>query len=130
MFQQFTFWEVVMKRLGRGILVATLVVGLLGVVGSNANASIQTSALKIFTLNLTVKSGQNKTFLLVSKSGRTLDSVRILSGARNATKAIQFKTDGDNKVSSIAGATIQIVASSGGDYYGPVVLGWNKNPGN
>ena len=119
-----------MKRLRHGILAATLVVGLLGVVGSNANASIQTSALKIFTLNLTVKSGQNKTFLLVSKSGRTLDSARILGGAANATKAIQFKTDGDNKVSSIAGATIQIVASSGGDYYGPVVLGWNKNPGN
>jgi hypothetical protein len=38
-------------------------------------------------------------------------------------------TDGKNKVSSIAGATIQIVATNGGDYYGPVVLGWKKNPG-
>ena len=80
-----------MKRLRHGILAVALVVGLLGVVGSAASAAIHTNALKIFTLNLTVKSGQNKTFLLVSKSGRTLDSVRILSGARNATKAIQFK---------------------------------------
>lgn len=115
-----------MKRTIRTFAAIALSIGLLGVAAQAAQAEVRVSALKIFKLNLNVQNGKNKTFLLVSKSGRTLDSVRV----NRSPQQIQFATDGKNKVSSIAGATIQIVSSAGGDYYGPVVLGWNKNPGN
>jgi len=115
-----------MKRTARVFAAIALSVGLLSVATHSAQAEVRASALKIFKLNLNVKNGKNKTLLLVSKSGRTLDSVRV----NRSPQQIQFATDGKNKVSSIAGATIQIVSSVGGDYYGPVVLGWNKNPGN
>ena len=96
----------------------------------SAQAEVRASVLNTFNVRLTVKNGQNKTFLLVSKSGRTLASAKIAVGAANATKQIELKTIGKNRVSSIAGASIQIVSTNGGDYYGPVVLGWKKTPGN
>jgi hypothetical protein len=107
------------------LVAIALSVGLLGVATHSAQAEVRASALKIFKLNLNVKNGKNKTLLLVSESGRTLDSVKVT----RSPQQVQFMTDGKNKVSSIAGATIQIVATNGGDYYGPVVLGWKKNPG-
>ena len=115
-----------MKRTARALAAIALSVGLLGVAAQSAQAEVRASALKIFKLNLNVKNGKNKTLLLVSESGRTLDSVKVT----RTPQQVQFMTDGKNKVSSIAGATIQIVSSNGGDYYGPVVLGWKKNPGN
>jgi hypothetical protein len=114
-----------MKRTARAFAAIALSVGLLGIAAQSAQAEVRASALKIFKLNLNVKNGKNKTLLLVSESGRTLDSVKVT----RSPQKVQFMTDGKNKVSSIAGATIQIVSSNGGDYYGPVVLGWKKNPG-
>lgn len=114
-----------MKRTARVFAAISLSIGLLSVATHSAQAEVRASALKVYKLNLNVKNGKNKTLLLVSKSGRTLDSVKVT----RSPQQIQFMTDGKNKVSSIAGATIQIVATNGGDYYGPVVLGWNKNPG-
>ena len=111
-----------MKRISNLVLAFLVCFGLIGVISESARASVRSTALKTYTLKLTVKSGQGKTFLLVSKSGRTLDSAKVTS----ASKLVQLKTDGDNRVTSIAGATIQIVATNGGDYYGPVVLGWKK----
>lgn len=110
------------KRVSNLLLAFLVCIGLLGVNSNSAHASVRSAALKTYTLKLTVKSGQGKTLLLVSKSGRTLDSAKVTS----ASQLVQLKTDGDNRVTSIAGATIQIVASNGGDYYGPVVLGWKK----
>jgi hypothetical protein len=115
-----------MKRAVRALVAIALSVGLLGVAAHSAQAEVRASALKVYKLNLNVKNGKNKTLLLVSESGRTLDSVKVTRSPQQA----QFMTDGKNKVSSIAGATIQIVSSNGGDYYGPVVLGWKKTPGN
>lgn len=119
-----------MKRSIRVLAAIALSVGLLGTAAQVAQAEVTASVLKIFNVKLTVKNGQNKTFLLVSKSGRTLASAKIAAGSANATKLIQLKTLGKNKVSSIEGATVQIVSTNGGDYYGPVVLGWKKLPGN
>ena len=114
-----------MKRTARVLAAIALSVGLMSVATHSAQAEVRASALKVYKLNLNVKNGKNKTLLLVSKSGRTLDTVKVT----RSPQQIQFMTDGKNKVSSIAGATIQIVATNGGDYYGPVVLGWKKNPG-
>ena len=90
----------------------------------SAQAEVRASALKVYTVKFKAVNGGKKTFLLISKSGRTLASAKVKKGA------VELKTKGENKVSSIEGATIQIVSSNGGVYYGPVVLGWKKTPGN
>lgn len=108
----------------KALLAAVLCIGAIGVSSMNVDAAV--TGPKTFTVKITVKNGQNKTFLLVSKTGRTLASAKVGAGPSNASKAIELKTTGANKVRSIAGATVQIVATNGGDYYGPVVVGWKK----
>lgn len=84
------------------------------------DASVSKSAGKAYTVTATVRGGQNLSVLLVSASGQTLASTRV-------TKANQKVTLKSTRVSSAAGATLQLVSTAGsakGEYFGPVVLGW------
>jgi hypothetical protein len=81
------------------------------------------AAGKSFQVTATMKGAQNMTVLLVSAKGQTIASAKV-------TKSNQKITLKTAKVSSTAGATMQMVASSGavsgkGAYYGPVVVGWS-----
>lgn len=89
-------------------------------VAAPVDASVSKSAGKTYSLTTTVKGGQNLTVLLVSANGQTLASRRI-------TKSNQKVTLKSARVSSAAGATLQLVSTAGGakgEYFGPVVLGW------
>lgn len=81
------------------------------------------AAGKSFQVTATMKGAQNMTVLLVSAKGQTLASAKV-------TKSNQKITLKTASVSTTAGATMQMVASSAaakgkGAYYGPVVVGWS-----
>ncbi len=95
-------------------------IGLLSVsmIASPANAgSAPLAAPAKYTVKASFKSAKGKTVLLVARTGRVLASAKITK----TTHAVTLVTP---KVSTIQGATLQLVTTSGGDYYGPVVLGW------
>ena len=84
------------------------------------DASVTKSAGKTYSVTATVKGGQNLSVLLVSASGQTLASTRV-------TRSNQKVTLKSSRVSTAAGATLQLVSTAGtakGEYFGPVVLGW------
>lgn len=86
---------------------------------SSAEATPTPYANSAYTVKFTMKSAKGKTALLVSRTGRVLALKKITS----TNQAVTMVTP---KVATITGATLQLVTQSGGDYYGPVVLGWKS----
>ena len=85
---------------------------------------VQSAASKPYTVKAKIAGAKNKTVLLVAKTGRVLASKKITS---NAATAVTLTTPSKPKITTLAGATLQLVSSTTGDYFGPVVLGW-KGP--
>ena len=81
----------------------------------------QIMATKQYTVKASIVGANNKTLLLVAKTGRVLASKKITS---NAATAVTLKTPSKPKISTLAGATLQLVSSTSGDYFGPILLGW------
>jgi len=83
---------------------------------------VQSAASTPYTVKASIVGANNKTLLLVAKTGRVLDSEKIRS---NTATAVTLTTPaGRNKITTLAGATLQLVSSTSGDYFGPVLLGW------
>jgi len=81
---------------------------------------------KVFTVKATVKGGKNKTIILLAKTGRALSTKKI-TGDPDVPQLVTLKTPSrttDKKVCNLAGATLQLVSSKTGDYFGPILLGW------
>lgn len=104
-----------MRKLVGFLAVAFMAIGLITSPVSAANAPLASAAK--YTVKATFKGTKGKTVLLVARTGRVLASAKITK----TTQAVSLVTP---KVSGITGATMQLVTTSGGDYYGPVVLGW------
>lgn len=99
-----------------GIVISGLLA--MGLISSPANAGGTTYAAPAkYTVKASFKSTKGKTVLLVASTGRVLASAKITK----ATQPVSLVTP---KVTSLKGATLQLVTTNGGDYYGPVVLGW------
>jgi len=82
---------------------------------------VQSAASKQYTVKAKIAGANNKTVLLVAKTGRVLASKKITS---NTATAVTLTTPSKPKITTLAGATLQLVSSTTGDYFGPVVLGW------
>ena len=81
----------------------------------------QSTASKQYTVKASIAGAKNKTLLLVAKTGRVLASKKITS---NAATAVTLTTPSKPKITTLAGATLQLVSSTTGDYFGPILLGW------
>ena len=82
---------------------------------------VQSAASKQYTVKAKIAGANNKTLLLVAKTGRVLASKKITS---NAATAVTLTTPSKPKIATLAGATLQLVSSTTGDYFGPILLGW------
>ena len=82
---------------------------------------VQSAAPKQYTVKAKIAGAKNKTVLLVAKTGRVLASKKITS---NAATAVTLTTPSKPKIATLAGATLQLVSSTTGDYFGPILLGW------
>ena len=67
-----------------------------------------------------ISGAKGKTVLLIANTGKVLGS-QVISKSPTT-----LKITSNSKTSNLSGATLQIVTTSGGDYYGPVVLGWSS----
>ena len=82
----------------------------------------QIMATKQYTVKASIAGAKNKTVLLVAKTGRVLASKKITA---DTATAVELKTPSSlNKITTLAGATLQLVSSTSGDYFGPILLGW------
>ena len=82
----------------------------------------QIMATKQYTVKASIVGAKNKTVLLIAKTGRVLASQKITT---NTATAVELKTPASpNKITTLAGATLQLVSSTSGDYFGPILLGW------
>lgn len=63
---------------------------------------------------------KGKTVMLIADTGKVLGSQAITKSPST------LKITSNSTTSNLSGATLQIVTTSGGDYYGPVVLGWSS----
>ena len=82
---------------------------------------VQSATSKQYTVKASIVGANNKTVLLVAKTGRVLASKKITS---NTSTAVTLTTPSKPKISTLAGATLQLVSSTSGDYFGPILLGW------
>jgi len=73
-----------------------------------------------FKVTGTISGANGKTVLLLADTGRVLGSQSITAVKQGLSITSSQKT------SNLSGATLQLVTTSGGDYYGPVVLGWKS----
>jgi hypothetical protein len=73
-----------------------------------------------FKVTGTISGANGKTVLLLADTGRVLGSQSIVK----SKQALSITSS--QKTSNLSGATLQLVTTSGGDYYGPVVLGWKS----
>jgi hypothetical protein len=94
-----------------GLLIAA------GVVSSASASQPVAASSATFTITGTFKGAVGKTLLVVANTGRVVGESKITK----ATQKVTVKTKG---VSTLKGATLQMVTSSGGDYFGPVILNW------
>jgi len=93
-----------------GILIAVLVLG--------ASALPAQAAAKKYQVTGTIKGATGKTVLLIANTGQVLATQKITkSSASLSLKSTRASTN-------LNGSTLQLVTTSGGDYFGPVVLGW------
>lgn len=67
-----------------------------------------------------ISGAKGKTVLLIANTGKVLGSQAI------SKSPTTLKITSNSKTSNLSGATLQLVTTSGGDYYGPVVLGWSS----
>jgi len=67
-----------------------------------------------------ISGAKGKTVLLIANTGKVLGSQAI------SKSPATLKITSNSKTSNLSGATLQLVTTSGGDYYGPVVLGWSS----
>ena len=108
------------KRTVNTLIATALALGLVVAAPTGASAVSTQATAKTFTVTATFKKAQNLTVMLVGKSGRLLATQSIPASGK-----VSLKTP---KISSIAGATLQLVngkaSTSKGDYYGPVLVGW------
>ena len=81
----------------------------------------QSATSKQYTVKASIVGANNKTVLLVAKTGRVLASKKITS---NTSTAVTLTTPSKPKITTLAGATLQLVSSTSGDYFGPILLGW------
>ena len=106
------------------VAIVTLLAAGVGLTTTSVSArapQVQSVALKQYTVKAKIAGAKDKTVLLVAKTGRVLASKKITS---NTPTAVALKTPSTPKISTLAGATLQLVSSTTGDYFGPVVLGW------
>lgn len=97
-------------------LAAFLVFGV-GVIPAQAAKAPKTYNFKVTG---TISGANGKTVLLLADTGRVLGSQSIVK----SKQALSITSS--QKTSNLSGATLQLVTTSGGDYYGPVVLGWKS----
>lgn len=68
-----------------------------------------------------ITGAKGKTVLLIANTGKVL-------GAQSITKSpATLAITSNSRTSNLSGASLQLVTTSGGDYYGPVVLGWSSS---
>ncbi len=67
-----------------------------------------------------ISGAKGKTVLLIANTGKVLGSQTIKKSPTT------LKITSNSKTTNLSGATLQLVTTSGGDYYGPVVLGWSS----
>jgi hypothetical protein len=108
-------------------IVALLAAGVgLSTTSVSARAPQVTSCTgKVYTVKATVSGGKNKTIILLAKTGRALSTKKL--AVTNDPQLVTLKTPSrttDKKVCDLAGATLQVVSSTSGDYFGPILLGW------
>lgn len=106
------------------VAIVTLLAAGVGLSTTSVSArapQVQSAASKQYTVKAKIAGAKDKTVLLVAKTGRVLASKKITS---NAATAVTLTTPSKPKISSLNGATLQLVSSLTGDYFGPVVLGW------
>jgi len=78
------------------------------------------AASKKYQVLGTIKGGQGKTVLLIANTGQVLATQKV-------TKSnVSLKLKAKQATTNLTGATLQLVTTSGGDYFGPVVLGWKS----
>ena len=82
---------------------------------------VQSAASKPYTVKAKIAGAKNKTVLLVAKTGRVLASKKITS---DTAFVVTLTTPLKPKITTLAGATLQLVSSTTGDYFGPILLGW------
>ncbi len=108
------------KRTVNTLIATALALGLVVAAPTGASAVSTQATAKTYTVTATLKNAKNLTVMLVGKSGRLLATQSIPASGK-----VSLRTP---KISSIAGATLQLVngkaSSSKGDYYGPVLVGW------
>ena len=108
-----------MSRFVRALALAvTLALGSVALTALPAQAATTTYSVKA-----TLKSSAGKTILWLSKTGRVVATKAITKSNQAVTLSTTSK-----KISKtmLNGSTLQLVTTSGGDYYGPVVLGWSS----
>jgi len=98
------------RKLLSGILIAVLVAG--------ASAAPAQAASKKYQVTGTIKGATGKTVLLIANTGQVLATQKI---TKSSTSLILKST---RATTNLNGSTLQLVTTSGGDYFGPVVLGW------
>ena len=98
------------RKLLSGILIAVLVAG--------ASAAPAQAASKKYQVTGTIKGAKGKTVLLIANTGQVLATQKI---TKSSTSLILKST---RATTNLNGSTLQLVTTSGGDYFGPVVLGW------
>lgn len=106
------------------VAIVTLLAAGVGLSTTSVSArapQVQSATTKQYTVKASVAGAKDKTLLLVAKTGRVLASKKITS---NTATAVTLTTPSKPKISSLDGATLQLVSSTTGDYFGPVVLGW------
>ena len=108
-----------MSRFVRALALAvTLALGSVALTALPAQAATTT-----FSVKATLKSSAGKTLLWLSKTGRVVATKAITKSNQAVTLSTTSK-----KISKtmLNGSTLQLLTTSGGDYYGPVVLGWSS----
>ena len=92
------------------------------VLGASALPAQAAKAPKTYNFKVTgtISGANGKTVLLLADTGRVLGSQSITAVKQGLSITSSQKT------SNLSGATLQLVTTSGGDYYGPVVLGWKS----
>ena len=103
-------------------IIAALVAAFMVVAASASPAQAAKKPAKTYNFKVTgtISGAAGKTVLLIADTGRVLGSQAIGSAKQGLSITSSQKT------SNLSGATLQLVTTSGGDYYGPVVLGWKS----
>ena len=104
-------------------IIAALVAAFMVIAASASPAQAAKKPAKTYNFKVTgtISGAAGKTVLLIADTGRVLGSQAIGSAKQGLSITSSQKT------SNLSGATLQLVTTSGGDYYGPVVLGWKSN---